>query len=314
MKSQQWAIFAGAFVLCLWTQSISRASIVQETWESQPQTDPFTGAGDLTWTGDVSAWAIRTAAWPTLPAQDFAGDRSLRSANHGSTSTSQVVETVVTNISSAVSAPAVLQWSVFFSGNSIVIQPNRRADFILLADSSSVGGIEDPDHIINGYKLTLNDPYADAGDNIPPFSHEAGALSDSLTLWSVTSTDDRWRIVGSIPIVAPPGTMDIRDGWNISAQLDANGIWSIGFANGAIGTPVALTTLGMAVGGPALSSFIGNAYAGVGWTAPNNTTNDYKDFGFDNFSFISSPLPEPTMFLVFGLLTAGCVARGRNRA
>lgn len=295
-----------ALALSISLLSSAHAEIL-ETWESQPATNPFAGTGDLTWSGDVAAWAITTATWPTSPAQDFAGQRSLRSANHGSTAAGQVVETIVTNISSEFGLTNPLEWSVFLSGNSISIQPNRRADIILLSDTSNVGAIEDPDNAMNGYKLTLNDPYADGTDNIPPSSHESAAVADSLTLWRVTDADDRWRVVGSIPLGA---TDDIRDGWNIRARLNSNGTWEIGFANGAIGQVPVLTSLGFDVGGPTPSTFVGTAYAGVGWTAPFNTTNDHSDFGFDNFSV--RVVPEPTAALLAALCIVS-VAIGRRR-
>jgi hypothetical protein len=268
-----------------------------ESWESQAAVSPFTGTGDVNWTGDVSAWAITTATWPTAPAQDFAGTKSLRSSNHTSIAGgADSVETVVTNITSAVDFTKPMEWGVFFSGNSISIQPSRRADFILLSDTSTVGTIEDP-ALLNGYKLTLTDPYANATDNVPPSSHAGASLADSLTLWRVADNDDRWRVVGSIPVAS---TDDIRDGWNLRARRDVDGTWSIGFANGVIGQTPALTSLGIDAGAPALSAFSGSVYAGVGWTAPNNTTNDYRDFGFDNFSVAAVPEPSVGLLTVFG--------------
>lgn len=277
--------------------TVSRAAII-ETWESQPAQSPFTGTGDLTWTGDLSAWAITTATWPTSPAQDFGGSRSLRTTNHTSAAGgAQIVETVVTNITSEVNFSAPLEWSVFFSGNSASIQPNRRADFILLSDAQATNEIEDPSSM-NGYKLTLNDPYANATDNIPPSSHAGAALADSLTLWRVAGGDDRWRVVGSIPLGS---TDDLRDGWNLRARRDVDGTWSIGFANGLIGQTPVLTSLGVDAGAPPLSAFSGNVYAGVGWTAPNNTTNDHTDFGFDNFRVAAGVIPEPMSVMLLGV-------------
>jgi hypothetical protein len=187
-----------------------------ETFESQP-TGSWGGVGDLIWTGDPGAWAIDTATWPFSPAQDFAGQRSLRSSNHRSTAGMQEVETVITDISSELDFTKPMEWSVFFSSNSITIQPNRRADFILLSDRAGPIPPEEPDGALNGYKLTLNDPFFDATDNIPPSTHEGAALGDSLTLWRIAAPDDRWRVVGSIPVGA---TQDIRDGWKLRARRD----------------------------------------------------------------------------------------------
>jgi hypothetical protein len=300
------SVSAFALIACL---TATAPAAIMETWESQSATDPFTGTGDVTWTGDLPAWAITTATWPTSPAQDFAGVRSLRSTNHGSvTGGANAIETVVTDITTAVDFSSPLEWSVFFSGNSASIQPSRRADFILLSDVSSVGTIEDPSSL-NGYKVTLWDPYFNATDNVPPSSHEGAALADSLTLWRTTDTDDRWRVVGSIPLGT---TDDLRDGWNIRARLDTDGTWSIGFANGAIGQTPALTSLGIDAGAPALSAFSGSVFAGVGWTAPNNSTNDYHDFGFDNFRVGAVPEPATAWLLAFAGL--GVVnLRGRRR-
>jgi hypothetical protein len=227
MLARKICIFLGmvATATVINVAQFTAGAIVAETWESQANTDPFTGTGDLTWTGDVRAWAITTETWPTAPAQDFAGDHSLRSANHGSVAGAPVVETVITDISSAVNFAYRMEWNVFFSGNSASIQPSRRADFILLSDNSNVGVLEDPTGL-NGYKITLWDPFADGTSNTPPSSHESAVgLADSLTLWSVDSTDDRWRVMGSIPLGA---TDDLRDGWNVRAVREATGEWSIG--------------------------------------------------------------------------------------
>jgi hypothetical protein len=271
-----------------------------ETFESRP-IGPFGGVGDLMWTGDPGAWGITTATWPTAPAQDFAGVRSLRSSSHRSTPGTQEVETVITDISSELDFSKPMEWSVFFSGNSISIQPNRRADFILLSDRAGPIPPEQPDGALNGYKLTLNDPYANATDNIPPSSHEGAALADSLTLWRIAAPDDRWRVVGSIPLGV---TDDIRDGWNLRARRDVDGTWSIGFVNGPIGQVPALTSLGIDAGAPALSAFDFISYAGVGWTAPNNTTNDHTDFGFDNFRVVAIPEPTTAFIAALSLLVA----------
>jgi hypothetical protein len=287
-------IVAAAMINCA---QFVPAAIVAETWESQANTNPFTGTGDLTWSGDVTAWAITTATWPTAPAQDFAGAHSLRTSNHGSVTGAPVVETVITDVSSAINFSQRMEWNVFFSGNSASIQPSRRADFILLSDSSSVGLLEDPTGL-NGYKITLWDPFADGTANTPPSSHESAVgLADTLTLWSVDDTDDRWRVMGSIPLGA---TDDIRDGWNIRAVRESTGQWSIGFVNGPIGGVPALTPIGSDTVN--LSAFSGPTYAGVGWTAPT-TDNDFTDFGFDNFR-IGTVVPETASIVTWGMLLA----------
>jgi hypothetical protein len=298
MRSMVAALVVGCAVLPTVLVALRVDAALVETWESQATQNPFLGTGDLIWSGDVSAWAITTATWPTSPAQDFAGARSLRSDNHGSLSGAPVVETVFTNISSEVDFSRSIEWSVFFSGNSAIISVEKRADFLLLADTPSAAIIEDPLGL-NGYKLTLWDPRADAASNVPPLSHEAAALADSLTLWRVDDTDDRWRVVGSIPL----GTEidDIREGWNLRARRDPDGTWSIGFATGAIGQTPPLTSLGIDPGAPDLSNFIGTAFAGVGWLAPNNTTNDHRDFGFDNFSVTAVPEPSAGAVILSGL-------------
>jgi hypothetical protein len=63
-----------------------------------------------------------------------------------------------------------------------------------------------------------------------------------------------------------------------------------------------------------VSVFSGPTYAGVGWTAPNNTTNDHTDFGFDNFS-VESVVPEAGSLVVWSMLlaTAGFGVRLRKR-
>jgi hypothetical protein len=310
MLARKMRIFLGmvAVATMLTLAQFAPGAIVAETWESQANTDPFTGTGDLAWTGDVRAWAITTATWPPTPSsQDFAGAHSLRSANHGSVAGAPVVETVITNISSAVNFAYRMEWNVFFSGNSASIQPSRRADFILLADSSNVGVLEDPAGI-NGYKITLWDPFADGTSNTPPSSHESAALADSLTLWSVDSTDERWRVMGSIPLVNP----NLNDGWNVRAVREATGEWSIGYANGAIGTVPTLTPMGFDT--VSVSAFSGPTYAGVGWVAPI-TDNDHTDFGFDNFQ-VESVVPEAGSLVVWSMLlaTAGFGVRLRKRS
>ncbi len=274
-------------------------AVILETWESQPATNPFTGTGDVAWVGDLGAWSITsTSTWPTSPAQDFAGRRSLRSSNHGSVGAptpNTVAETVVTDISGELDLSRQMEWRVFFSGNLASIQPSRRADFILLSDSADASVIEDPNDMLNGFKLTLWDPYSHATDNIPPSSHEDSSLGDSLTLWSVDDSDDRWREVGSIALTDP----NLRDGWNLRVVLDPDGTWRVGYAIGAIGQTPGLTALGVAVPNPA--DFAGAAYSGVGWVAPT-TDNDYTDFGFDNFRVAAVPEPSSIMLALVSVV------------
>ncbi|MEX0937742.1 MAG: PEP-CTERM sorting domain-containing protein [Pirellulales bacterium] len=279
--------------------------VILESWESQAATDPFTGSGDLTWTGDVEAWAITTESWPTSPAQDFAGERSLRSANHRSVEDgTSVVETVVTDIAAELDFSMPIEWNVFFSGNSVDINTSRRADFILLSDSSDPTIIEEPDDMMNGFKLSLGDPLFDATGNVPPSSHEGAALDDSLTLWRVDDTDDRWRVVGSIPLLGIADD-DLNEGWNLRARLEPDGEWLIGFATGAIGQMPTLTSLGMDPGAPDFTNFAGSAFGGVGWLAPNNTAGDHDDFGFDNFSVASVPEPATWLLAILGAALLG---------
>jgi hypothetical protein len=300
-----------AVLLCILIPLDARGGPV-ETWESQAPQDPFVGTGDLAWTGDVTAWAVTTATWPTAPAQDFAGVRSLRSANHGSINGGDTaVETVLTNVSGEIDFSKPMEWGVFFSGNSATINTSRRADFILLADVPDAGTVENPDGILNGYKLTLWDPLSDAVSNIPPSSHEGSTSGDTLTLWRVDDTDDRWRQVGSIALA---GVDDLREGWNLRARRDPDGTWSIGMASGAIGQTPALTSLGVDPDPPDLANFV-VAYSGVGWSAPNNTTNDHTDFGFDNFSVAAVPEPTGIALSIAGLailFVARLAKRGRR--
>jgi len=296
-------------VFCLGAAVGNQASgEILETWESQPTTnDPFDGNGDLTWTGDIASYRVATETWPTSPAEDFAGDKSLRSQNHPADS----VETVVTNITSAVDLGNPMEWSVFLSGNSTTIQPSRRADFVLLSDTSDVADIEDPGTVngVNGYKLTLWDPYSAAASNTPPTSHEAaGGHPDSVSLWTVDDTDDRWRVVGFVGLGA---TDNLRDGWNLRVRRETDGEWLIGFANGAIGQTPSLTSLGV----DTTADFSGatSFYGGIGWRAPT-TDSDNTGFGFDNFSVSSISLPEPSACLLALLGLVGLLsARMRRR-
>jgi hypothetical protein len=272
---------------------------LMETWElPMAAANPFNGTGDLVWTGDLAAWAMTTATWPVSPAQDFAGVRSLRTTHHGSTADPalSVVETVVTDISSELDLAQQMEWQVFFSGSSVSIQPSRRADFILLSDVSDPSVIEDPNELLNGFKLTLWDPYFDDVDNIPSSSHEGAAIMDALTLWSVDDTDDRWRVVGSIPLDDP----NLNEGWNLRVLLDTDGSWFVGYATGAIGQTPGLSLLGVAAPNPL--NYLAGAYSGVGWGAPT-TDSDSTQFGFDNFSVAA--VPEPSSVV---LALAGCMA------
>jgi hypothetical protein len=309
MNGYRWASSSlRALAVTFALTSFSHADLF-ETWETA-KSDPFNGAGNLTWTGDLAAWAHTDATWPMFPdgGQVFAGGGSLRSAHHRTVmANAVVVETVITNISSEADFSRPMEWSVFISGNSIVMQPNRRADFILLADTPDVGAIEHPNFALNGYKLTLDDPYANPINAHPPHSHQASNLADALILWRVNENDDRWRIVGSIPLGS---TDNINAGWNLRVRRDVDGTWSIGFANGAPGQTPALTSLGIDAGGPALVSFAGSAYAGVGWAAP---PPDNWEFGFDNFRVFAVPEPSTALLAILGLLAAagGCMRATR---
>lgn len=98
---------------------------VFETWESQA-TGPFTGAGDVTWVGDTAPFRIATEAWPSSPAQDFAGTRSIRHTNAvASTST------ILTSFSLDGDSPTL--WQVFASGNSADVSSGRGFDLILMS-------------------------------------------------------------------------------------------------------------------------------------------------------------------------------------
>lgn len=271
--------------------AITTLGEILETWESGTLNAGVNG--DLVWVGDTAAYDVASAIWPTDPAIDFEGDRSLRSENHDGTNP----QTIVTRIDSQLAFHKDLTWSVFFSGNSVIISPSRRADFIVLADTSDVNDIEDPG-TINGYKVTLWDPYATATDNTPTSSHEDSTLGDSLALWSVDEDDDRWRVIGALELGAT-ATDNLRDGWNIKVTRKNNGDWYLGYSNGAYGTKITNWTL---VGSDTvpMSVFSNTAvYAGVGWLAPDNTENDHTDFGFDNFH-----IPEPATISLIGLLGA----------
>ena len=280
-------------VIATFIPAVALADIL-ETWESGTENAGVNG--DLTWYGDTAAYDVASEVWPSGP--DFDGDRSLRSEN----AVDDIPATVVTRIDSSLRFDKDLTWSVYFSGNTTTFSSNRRADLILMADTNDVNDIEDPGTAngINGYKVTLTDPYANATDNKPPSSHEdTTALGDSLTLWSVDDTDHRWRVVGSVEVSSSSG---MADGWNIEVKRSSTGDWYIGYSNGAYGTEtggwnnVGSDTVSM-------TAFSGTAvYGGVGWLAPDNTETDLDDFGFDNFQLIPEPATLSLIVLAGALL------------
>ena len=146
------------------------------------------------------------------------------------------------------------------------------------------------------------------GDGSAKTSHEASpGLGDALTLWRVDDTDDRWRKVGSVLLSAP----NLRDGWNLSVVRFPDGEWQIGYANGAIGQAPPMTSLGIDTTADLSGSTF---FGGVGWRGEDNTSNDFTDFGFDNFSVFSIPEPGTMLLVLASLPLLGRISRRRRRA
>lgn len=232
---------------------------VYETWESQP-TGPFTGAGDVTWTGDTGPWQIATAAWPSSPAQDFAGSRSIRHTNAAAS-----VSTIVTPFVLDFTRPTT--WSVFVSGNSAEVTDSRGFDLVLMSDSSDPAVIEAGN--ANGYRLRL-----------------VGA-TDSLFLQKANGAG-AWNTLNSLALGFDA---NIRQGWNILVHREANGEWTYGFTTGAVGSAV---SRGNAIVDTTVTS---STVAGMSWFSP---ATDANDFGFDNFLIVSVPESSAAMIAVLG--------------
>ena len=232
---------------------------VFETWESQAVQNPFTGTGDVTWTGDLSGYQITTANWPTGPA--FAGSRSLRS-----NAAVAVTNTVITAFAFNPSRPTT--WSVFVSGNigdGTGFTSGRGFDVVLVSDSSNISSLEAG--TINGYRLRL------AGNTTNTI--------DNLILQKATGSG--WSTINQTPVGIGA---NVTQGWNLEIFRESNGTWTYGFANGAIGTPVPRDS---AVVDTAVSS---GSQAGMSWFSPATSANI---FGFDNFLITSVPEMSPAM-------------------
>ena len=242
-----------------------------ESWETVER-GPFSGSGDLQWVGDLSAFEIDSATWPRE--FDLVGSRSLRSAESAESSTS----TVVTDISDEFDASQDFSWSIYVSGNSAEITTGKRIDLILLSDSGDSSKLELPDSI-NAYKLSLWDPVSGGSPG-----HAGAALSDSLSLWKVSSSDSAWELIGSYELMSPA---NLNQGWNFSVNRSATGQWTVAFANGPSGTPVGAPVITAEDNSLTLDG--GSHFSGLGVLT---TSGDSHDFGFDNFSATPASIPE----------------------
>ena len=249
---------------------------VSESWETLDK-GSFDGSGDLLWFGDISAFEIDSATWPI--GFDLNGSRSLRS----SASTEAVTATVVTDISTEFDASQSFRWSVSVSGYSAEITPRKRIDLILISDTKDTSKLETPNDDINAYKLSLWDPTARTGT-----SHAGAELSDSLSLWKVTSNDSEWQLIGWYEL---PHPANVNQGWNLRVHRSAVGKWTVSYSNGSPGTPVGSPVVSVVDTSVLLES--ASLFSGFGIVT---TAGDSHDFGFDSFAVISSPSRgEPTI-------------------
>lgn len=186
---------------------------VFETWEGAARLDPFAGAGNVIWNGDLSSYELTTATWPSGTTSDFAGTNSLRSK----TSASEVTNTVTTAFLFDPSRPTF--WSVYVGGNDAAITANKAADIILTADSSDASSIENG--LVNGYRLRL-------------FGNTTNTI-DNLILQRATGAG--WVTLNQLSVGAGA---NINQGWNLLVHRESDGTWRYGYSNGTIGSVVAI--------------------------------------------------------------------------
>lgn len=243
----------GAAALTAGSPIVGHAQVITnvfETWESQA-TGPFTGAGDVTWVGDTAPFRIATEAWPSAPAQDFAGTKSIRHTNAvASTST------ILTSFSLDSDSPTL--WQVFVSGNSADVTSGLGFDLILMSDSSNAADVEAGN--VNGYRLRL------AGTTDSLFFQEANG-------------GGVWTTLSSLPFGFGA---NINTGWNILVYRETGGTWTYGYTTGTIGSAVAR------VNPTSDTTVTSSSFAGMSWFSP---ASDAGDFGFDNFLIVTIPEP-----------------------
>ena len=94
-------------------------------------------------------------------------------------------------------------------------------------------------------------------------------------------------------------------GWNLAANRTPDGVWTLGFTTGFIGSAVAL------VSATNDTSILNGAYTGMGWFS--STTPPANAFGFDNFLVVAA-VPEPGVarLLSLGVLGFALISRRRQ--
>lgn len=263
--------FGSLLGLVLLVTPLSAAVIsVEETFESSGPQTPFNGIADHVWTGSLGNFNVTDAVWPST--HDFAGSRSLRSRTFTAQTTS-IITTPFMTTPFMFSQSYASSWSVFVSGISADITSTPR-DFALLLTSTVAASPTNTSVLesgvgMQGYRLVLS------------------AVGSQDQFWLQVSTGSGWNTIDTQLITAA----NVVEGWNLAVERDVDGLWSWGFARGALGTPV---TLNHSVANMAVPS---GDYTGMMW---RSSATGSTAFGFDQFT-ANTVVPEPGTFVLLGL-------------
>lgn len=228
-----------------------------ESWEGQAELDPFAGAGDNVWTGDVGQFEVTTDQWPSGTTADFDQARSMRSRIFTVTDTA----TVLTDVSDVFHPLATVRWEVYVGGNSASITTSRGFALLLFADSATVADIEAG--TVNGYRLRVIDP--------------SGSNPDGVYLEKASGSG--WVVIDDIQLTG----LNVNQGWNLAITRSRTGEWNWGYTNGTI--DLAAVTLTEAITDADHSTATS---AGMAW---ESSATDSNDFGFDHFRISSTAPP-----------------------
>lgn len=249
---------------------------VNETWEGNAFQSPFTNSVNATWYGDTGTFQITNSTWPVLTTDDFSGTHSLRSLASVNAFTNALVTSFSFNSS------YTNTWSVYVGGNSADIVATRGFFLVLLSDTSDVSLIKSG--IMSGYRLQF-------------FSRTG--TTDSLVLQKATGSG--WSNLSFLDFSSVSSDANVNYGWNLAANRTPNGVWTLGFTTGVIGSAVAL------VSATNDTSILSGAYTGMGWFS--STTAPANAFGFDNFLIVTS-VPEPSTWVFLSVALIGAALCG----